>query len=109
MNLPRRTLLRTSALTASWMLARPSTRGWAGDPTGGKAVAKALPAKAATGLTPLATQLLADWCDGLLRTQINQLQALGPVVQGEDALELDRWVASLPRPVLVPVPPVRES
>ena len=39
-----------------------------------------------------------------LRTQVNQLQALGPVVQSEDALELDRWVASLPRPVLVPVP-----
>ena len=39
-----------------------------------------------------------------LRAQITQLQALGPASQGEDALELDRWVASLPRPPAVAAP-----
>lgn len=40
-----------------------------------------------------------------LRARVNELQLLGPAVQGEDPVELDRWVASLPRPS----PPAREG
>ena len=35
---------------------------------------------------------------------VDDAQALGPAQQGDDALELDRWVASLPRPVAVAAP-----